>query len=262
MKTLYELLGVCPDASDEALKKAYRSLAKVHHPDLNPNDPDAARRFRQVTVAIEILSDAKRRAAYNRRLVRELQRRLDREREQRHLQRPRMIAIGAVAGVAIGIMSVKASVLLRPASPIPVVTSRTTHDVVQRPVLVPTATQESLSPERSSDTIQMPTKAVPAPQAATDGGEVSVRPEYRCQDSVSREAGDLLTAGYDLERLEMALGCKLLDSREADERELTANERAALIRQAQELLASGDVKGAHLLSQRACRGLRSRCGSG
>jgi len=73
MKTLYELLGVSPDASDEALKKAYRKLAKMHHPDLNPNDPDAARRFREVTVAIAILCDAKRRSAYNQRLVRELQ---------------------------------------------------------------------------------------------------------------------------------------------------------------------------------------------
>ena len=79
MTTLYQLLGVCPDAGDEALKTAYRRLAKMHHPDLNPNDPDAACRFRQITAAIAILSDAERRAAYDQRLVRELQRGLDRE---------------------------------------------------------------------------------------------------------------------------------------------------------------------------------------
>ena len=86
MKTLYELLGVSPDASDEALKTAYRKLAKMHHPDLNPDNPDATRRFRQVAAAISILCDAEQRAAYNQRLIRELQRTLDRERERRRLQ--------------------------------------------------------------------------------------------------------------------------------------------------------------------------------
>jgi DnaJ domain len=262
MTTLYELLGVGPDAGDEALKTAYRRLAKMHHPDLNPNDPDAARRFRQVTVAIRILCDAKRRAAYDQRLVRELQRRLDRERAQRRSQGSRMVAIGAVAGVAIGIVAVTASILLRPVSPEPVVTSGATYDVVQRPVMVSTPVHEGLSREISTGTIAVLAKAVPAPQAPTDGSEVSVRPEQHCQDSVSREARDLLTAGFDVARLERALGCKLLEGREADAHELSANERAALIRHAQELLASGDAKGARLLSQRACQGLRSRCGLG
>jgi curved DNA-binding protein CbpA len=260
MKTLYELLGVCPDASDEALKQAYRRLAKMHHPDLNPNDPDAARRFRQVTVAIKILCDAKRRAAYNQRLVRELQRRLDRERERRRSQGSRVIAISAAAGLAIGVVSVKASLLLRPVSPMAVAARATTYDVVQEPLMVLTATHESLRRGWSIDPLQMPAKAVPPLPGPIDRGDVSARPARRCQDSVAREAGDLLTAGYDLERLEMELGCKLPEDREADARELSANERAAMIRQAQELLASGDAKGAHLLSQRACRGPRSRCG--
>jgi curved DNA-binding protein CbpA len=105
MKTLYELLGVCPDANDEALKMAYRRLAKMHHPDLNPNDPDALRRFRQVTAAIAILRDAKRRAAYNQRLVIKLRRELDRLREQRRIHRACVVATSAVAAVMIGIVA-------------------------------------------------------------------------------------------------------------------------------------------------------------
>jgi DnaJ domain len=266
MKTLYELLGVCPDAGDEALKVAYRSRAKMHHPDLNPNDPDAARRFRQLAAAIEVLCDGKRRAAYNQRLVCELQHRLDREKEQRRSQTPRMIAVSAAAGVAIGVVSVDALVSLRPVAPIAVVVSGATDDVVQRPVMASTTMQEGLSRERSNDGIEALAKPVSPPQASPDRGEVKVPPDHLCQHETagggSREAGGLLMAEYDVERLEMEPGCKSLEGREANERELSANERAALIRQAQELLANGDARGAHLLSRRACRDPRSRCGLG
>jgi curved DNA-binding protein CbpA len=74
MRTLYDLLGVRPDADDETVKKAFRKAAKLHHPDHHPGDPDAALRFRQVAAASAILRDAKRRAAYDRRLAFERQR--------------------------------------------------------------------------------------------------------------------------------------------------------------------------------------------
>jgi hypothetical protein len=53
---------------------------------------------------------------------------------------------------------------------------------------------------------------------------------------------------------------RFIEGREADERGLSANEKAALIRQAQELLASGDAKNARVLLQRACQNSKSRCG--
>jgi len=93
-----------PTPATKPLKTAYRRLAKTHHPDLNPNDPDAARRFRQSTAAIAVLSDAERRAAYDHRLVRELQRGLDRERERCRRQRACIVATSAVA-VLIGIVA-------------------------------------------------------------------------------------------------------------------------------------------------------------
>lgn len=62
---LYELLGVSRDADADVIKKAYRRLARQYHPDVNP-DPDAQERFKEVSLAYEVLSDPQKRAAYDR----------------------------------------------------------------------------------------------------------------------------------------------------------------------------------------------------
>ena len=64
-KDYYEILGVQRDASDTDLKKAYRKLAMKYHPDRNPNDKVAEEKFKEISQAYEILSDAKKRAAYD-----------------------------------------------------------------------------------------------------------------------------------------------------------------------------------------------------
>ncbi len=62
---LYALLGVTRDADADAIKKAYRRLARQLHPDVNP-DPETQERFKEVTRAYEILSDPQKRAVYDR----------------------------------------------------------------------------------------------------------------------------------------------------------------------------------------------------
>ncbi|HGE69357.1 TPA: molecular chaperone DnaJ [Candidatus Poribacteria bacterium] len=65
-KDYYNILGVNKEASFDAIKKAYRSLAKKYHPDKNPNDKFAEERFKDIQEAYSILSDSNKRANYDR----------------------------------------------------------------------------------------------------------------------------------------------------------------------------------------------------
>lgn len=64
-KDYYKILGIEKDASDQEIKKAYRKLAIVHHPDKNPDDESAAERFKEIQEAHETLSDPQKRARYD-----------------------------------------------------------------------------------------------------------------------------------------------------------------------------------------------------
>lgn len=61
----YEVLGVGRDADDAAIKKAYRALAKKYHPDMNPGDKEAEKKFKEASEAYAVLSDPEKRRQYD-----------------------------------------------------------------------------------------------------------------------------------------------------------------------------------------------------
>lgn len=65
-KDLYAVLGVPRDSTDDTLRRAYRRLARQHHPDTNSGCPRAERRFKEVGAAYAVLSNQSRRARYDR----------------------------------------------------------------------------------------------------------------------------------------------------------------------------------------------------
>jgi len=65
-KDYYKILGVDRKASEEEIRKAYRELAKQHHPDRNPNNKQAEERFKEINEAYQVLSDSTKRGHYDR----------------------------------------------------------------------------------------------------------------------------------------------------------------------------------------------------
>ena len=65
-KDYYNILGIKKDAKADEIKKAYRRLARKHHPDVNPNDKTSEEKFKEVQEAYDILSDEKKRKVFDR----------------------------------------------------------------------------------------------------------------------------------------------------------------------------------------------------
>src|SRR5262245_10692746 len=97
MQTSYDVLGVARNASDEAIRAAFRKAAKASHPDLNLGDPTAEQQLRQVIAAYEVLRNPHQRAVYDQYLAAYEQRLRKRRRE-----RIRRFAVPPIAAVLSG----------------------------------------------------------------------------------------------------------------------------------------------------------------
>jgi len=64
-KDFYKILGVSREADEKEIKRAYRKLARQHHPDINPNDATSEARFKEINEAYQVLSDSEKRALYD-----------------------------------------------------------------------------------------------------------------------------------------------------------------------------------------------------
>src|ERR1700712_4617853 len=64
-KDYYATLGISKTASSDEIQKAYRKLARKYHPDMNPDDATAKKKFQEVQSAFEVLSDADKRKKYD-----------------------------------------------------------------------------------------------------------------------------------------------------------------------------------------------------
>jgi curved DNA-binding protein CbpA len=110
MNTLYNLLGIPPDADNETLKKASREAVKATHPDIHTGGPDTLSRFRQIVAANALLRDAKQRATYDRLLEKQFrlkpeyqQRQLKLKRQQLRLEMMLIIVSPVIAVVVLAI---------------------------------------------------------------------------------------------------------------------------------------------------------------
>jgi curved DNA-binding protein CbpA len=223
MRTHYDLLDVGSDADDEALNKAYRKAAKAHHPDLNAADPDAARRFKQIAAAIEVLRDPGQRAAYDRWLDQKRQRQLERERQQRRLRRTRIIIADAIAAAAVIVVLAGGYVLIGPTFSTSALVSKVDNSVAPGPVATVaeqrTQRAESAGAEEPRRRLEQDLRvAAVSKQSAAEEREAASRPE-------PEERGQAAEFERQTAEREVTLSREQDERRQADEFERPTAER-------------------------------------
>ena len=143
MTTLYDLLEALPDDDADGLRAAFRRAAKASHPDVNPGDPEAAKRFRRIVRANAILSDVQQRAAYNRLLEVALQQQSRKPRRSNFSETIRRLGADAIASAVVSTVLIGGYFLLRPVDGLPIASPQVTEVSRRDPVQAPAATEIS-----------------------------------------------------------------------------------------------------------------------
>jgi hypothetical protein len=134
MGTLYDLLGALPNDDAEGLRTAFRKAAKATHPDLNPDNPEAALRFRQLVRAHDILSDAEQRATYDQLLAVATRPPPPPPKSKHVYEKVQRFASSTIAATIIAGVLVAAYTLMGPVPPAPVAAESTVGIAARAPV--------------------------------------------------------------------------------------------------------------------------------
>ncbi len=171
MKTLYDVLGALPSDDAEGLRTAFRKAVKGAHPDIHPDDPDAALKFREIARANEILGDAEQRAAYD--YLLELAR-LEQKSAAEHAIAARIhkLAFGVIALAGVSVVTVGGYLLfmhmsvasVAPANKVDVTVRASAEIASVSPAGSPDTTNERASPAKH-ESASVPGEAI-VPSAA------------------------------------------------------------------------------------------------
>jgi curved DNA-binding protein CbpA len=206
MQTLYDLLGALPSDDAEGLRTAFRKAVKGAHPDIHPDDPDAAMRFRQIVRANDILIDDEQRAAYDHLL--DLAR-LEQVSESRHAVAAKVhkLASGVLALAGVSVVTVGGYLLflhmsaaaLAPANKMDVAMRASAAIAAVRPVTSPDAAGKSTSsaqPESAGVSAEAIASSVVVPGAneesvsVVDVGLVSDSNSFRARGVFASRNGE------------------------------------------------------------------------
>jgi tetratricopeptide (TPR) repeat protein len=145
MKTLYDLLGALPDDDADELRAAFRKAAKANHPDNNPDNPEAAERFRKIVRANAILSDGEQRAAYDRMLVVVRRQQGLKPKRSAFSSTLRRLAADAAASAVVSILLIGGYLLYRPFDGTPIASSQITEASARKATQAPAIKAADLS---------------------------------------------------------------------------------------------------------------------
>lgn len=170
MGTLYDLLGALPSDEAEGLRTAFRKAAKATHPDINPDNPDAALRFRELVRAYDILTDAEQRATYDQLLAIALQ--PPATKAVQTYETVRKVASNTMAATVISAVLVGGYVLFglfsKPPGAAEITTDRTIGEAQVVAALHPDVTDSDaprVQPEADASTVDVAVTSAVAPAA-------------------------------------------------------------------------------------------------